>query len=243
VVVFAHGGSWVRGDKAMYGYLGVFLARHGIGAALVNYRLAPGVRHPGPAQDLARAFAWVHEHIAEHGGDPDRLFLFGHSAGGHLCSLLGTNEAFLAAEKLSFAQVRGVISLSGIYKIHWNVTVAGLGHVFHNVNKTDASPFWHVKPGSPPFLIMHAQKDIWTLDWQARGFHNRLLQNDCRSHLVVARGVDHNSIIEHAVLPNAEYGKEILHFLHEERIAHKATPALRSFQHRTRDSCLAGIGI
>jgi acetyl esterase/lipase len=215
VVVFAHGGSWYRGNKAMHGYLGVFLAKHGIGAALVNYRLAPRVRHPGPAQDLARAFAWVHEHIAEYGGDPDRLFLSGHSAGGHLCSLLGTNEDFLAAEKLSFGHVRGVISISGIYKIHWNMAVAGLRFVFHQVNKTAASPFWHVKPGSPPFLIIHGQKDLWTLGGQARAFHKRLLRNHGQSRLVVARGEDHDSIMQHAVLPTAEHSKEILRFIRE----------------------------
>jgi acetyl esterase/lipase len=215
VVVFAHGGAWVQGNKAMHGHLGVFLAKHGIGAALVNYRLAPHVRHPGPAQDLARAFAWVHGHIAEHGGDTDRLFLCGHSAGGHLCSLLGTNEAFLATEKLSFEHVRGVISISGVYKIHWNMILAGLSFVFRKVNKTAASPFWHVKPGSPPFLILHAQKDLWTLAGQARAFHKRLLRHHCRSRLVVARGEDHDSIIQNAALPTAEHGKEVLRFIHE----------------------------
>jgi acetyl esterase/lipase len=215
VVVFAHGGSWVSGDKALHSALGTFLAKHGIGAALVNYRLAPTVSHPVPAQDLARAFAWTHKHIEAHGGDPDRLYLAGHSAGAHLAALLATNESFLAMEKLSFEHVRGVLAISGVYKIHWNIIVAGLRCVFRNADKTAASPFWNIKPGCPPFLILRAQKEMWTLSGQAKRFHKKLLRQHCRSRLVVARGEDHHSIVQSAALPASEHGKEILRFIHE----------------------------
>ncbi len=215
VVVFAHGGGWVSGDKALHGYLGTFLARHGIGAVLVNYRLAPGVSHPTPAWDLARAFAWTARHIGDHGGDTEQLYLCGHSAGAHLAALLGTDEAFLAAEGLRFRDVRGVVAVSGVYKIHWNVTVARLGFVFQGACKTAASPFWHVKPGIPPFLILRAQKEVWTLSYQARQFHQRLLRHHCRSRLVVAHGEDHSSIIQNAALATAAHGKEIVRFVQQ----------------------------
>lgn len=213
VVVLAHGGAWMSGDKALFGHVGIFLAKNGIGAALVNYRLAPRVRHPVPAQDLARAFAWIEAHVASHGGDPKRLYLCGHSAGAHLAALLGTDESFLATFGLGFETCRGVIAVSGIYKIHWNVTLARVGCVFRNVNKADASPFWHVKPGIPPFLVVR-QKELWTLSRQARQFHQRLLQHDCHSRLVVATGEDHCSIIHNAALDTALHGKEILRFVH-----------------------------
>jgi acetyl esterase/lipase len=168
-----------------------------------------------PAQALARAFAWTHEHIGAYGGDPDRLYLCGHSAGGHSAALLGTNEAFLAGENLGFEHVLGLVAVSGVYKIHWNMTVARLGFVFRNSDKTAASPFWNVKPDCPPFLILHAHKEIWTLSGQAHQFHKRLLQHNCRSRLAVARGEDHSSIIQNAALPGAGHGKEIVNFIHE----------------------------
>jgi acetyl esterase/lipase len=214
IVVFAHGGCWISGDKAVHASVGTFLARHGIGAAVVNYRLAPQVRHPVPAQDLARAFAWTHEHIEAHGGDRERTYLSGHSAGAHLASLLATNESFLGAENLGFENVRGVIAISGVYKIHWNITVARLSHVFRDANRTAASPFWHIKPSCPPFLILRAQKEIWTLSRQARQFHQRLMRHNCQSRLVVASGEDHYSIIQSAALPTASHGKEIVGFVH-----------------------------
>src|SRR5207244_9484668 len=132
VLVFAPGGAWSLGDKARHSYLGCFLVKHGIGSVLVNYRLAPQVSHLAQACDLARAFAWTHKQIGEYGGDRDRMFLCGHSAGGHLASLLATEESFLAAENLGFEQIRGVVAVSGVYKIDWKLNLYGLGFVFGN---------------------------------------------------------------------------------------------------------------
>lgn len=216
VVVFAHGGMWISSDKALYGNLGTFLAKHGIGAALLNYRLAPQVCHPAPAQDMARAFAWTRKHIGSYGGDIDRLYLGGYSAGAHSAALLGTDEAFLAAEGLGFEHVRGVIVLSGIYKIHWNVAVARLGFVFRNTDKRAASPFWNIKTGCPPFLVQYASKELWTLSGQAYQFHKKLLQHNCQSRLLVAPGQNHYTIIETVSLPTAKHGEAIVNFIQDE---------------------------
>ncbi len=120
VVLLIHGGAWMIGDNrscGLYSSVGEFLARQGIGAVLPNYRLSPGVKHPEHIKDVARAFAWTHEHIAGYGGRPDRLFLLGHSAGGHLVSLLATDPEYLRAEGLSPEDVKGVIAISGVYRI------------------------------------------------------------------------------------------------------------------------------
>jgi acetyl esterase/lipase len=120
VVVLVHGGGWVMGDKrscGLYAAVGRFLASQGIGAVLPNYRLSPQVKHPEHVRDVARAVAWTHAHIGEHGGRPDQLFLAGHSAGGHLVALLTTDKQYLQAEGLGTDIVKGVIGVSGIYRI------------------------------------------------------------------------------------------------------------------------------
>jgi acetyl esterase/lipase len=120
VVVFVHGGSWMRGDKSFAGWggdIGRFFARHGIGAVMPNYGLSPRVRHPEHVKDVARAFAWTLRNIPKYGGSADQLFLCGHSAGGHLVSLLATNDAYLKAEGVSPSAVKGVISVSGVYRV------------------------------------------------------------------------------------------------------------------------------
>jgi acetyl esterase/lipase len=120
VVVLVHGGAWALGDNrccGLYSSVGEFLASQGIGAVLPNYRLSPGVKHPEHIKDLARAFAWTRKHIAEHGGDPDQIFLVGHSAGGHLVALLAGDEKYLTAEGCRSADIKGVVGISGVYRI------------------------------------------------------------------------------------------------------------------------------
>ena len=161
VVMFVHGGAWLIGDKSdfgIYAAIGRMLASHGIGAVMINYQLSPRVKHPEHIKDVARAFAWTHKHIAEYGGRPDRLFVSGHSAGGHLAALLCTDEAWLKAEGLSLADVRGVVPISGVYSIP--------PRMFKNVFGTDpdvresASPTNHVRSDCPPFLIIYADHDF-----------------------------------------------------------------------------------
>jgi acetyl esterase/lipase len=120
VVVLVHGGAWVVGDKrccGLYSSVGQFLASQGIGVVMPNYRLSPDVRHPEHVRDVARAVAWTRRYAAELGGDPDQLFLVGHSAGGHLVALLATDDTWLDEEGLTRSALRGVVAVSGVYHI------------------------------------------------------------------------------------------------------------------------------
>ena len=120
VVVLVHGGAWRRGDNrccGLYSAVGQFLASQGYGVVMPNYRLSPEVRHPAHITDVARAVAWTRACINEYGGDPERLYLAGHSAGGHLVSLLTTDEKYLAAEGLRPDILKGVLAVSGVYDL------------------------------------------------------------------------------------------------------------------------------
>lgn len=120
VVVLVHGGVWMFGDKShggQYSAVGKFLARNGIVAVLPNYRLTPKIKHPEHVKDVARAVAWTAKNCGKYGGSADQLFIAGHSAGGHLVALLGTDESYLKAEGLKHSDVKGVIPVSGVYRI------------------------------------------------------------------------------------------------------------------------------
>ncbi len=120
VVMFVHGGAWVFGDKDFFGAheaIGRMFARHGIGAAVISYRLSPGVKHPEHVKDVARAFAWLHNNVKNYGGRPDELFVCGHSAGGHLVALLATDESISRPKGLSSTDIKGVMPISGVYLI------------------------------------------------------------------------------------------------------------------------------
>ena len=109
VVVFIHGGSWNSGSKNIYEFVGRRLAKQGVLAVIISYRLAPNVLVPAMADDAARAVLWTTQHIAEFGGDPARIFTMGHSAGGGLAALMATKDELFTKLGLTKSPVKGVI--------------------------------------------------------------------------------------------------------------------------------------
>jgi arylformamidase len=166
VVVYVHGGSWKAGDKSQTGRLPGFFCSRGFVFVSVNYRLAPAVRHPVIIQDVARAVAWVHDNVADYGGDPTQLFLTGHSAGAQLVALLGTDASRLGAHRKPLSILRGVIPLdSAAMDIRTVAAGDRRGESPYRAafgddpaDWADASPIVHAEAGQslPPFQIVVA---------------------------------------------------------------------------------------
>ncbi|MEO7641609.1 MAG: alpha/beta hydrolase, partial [Ramlibacter sp.] len=114
VLVFVHGGGFGRGAKSTagqfyYDNIGYWAAEHGLVGVTVNYRLAPEFKYPAGAEDVDRLVAWLREHARELGGDPARIYLWGHSAGGaHVADYLVRTPG---------TPVAGAILSSGIYDL------------------------------------------------------------------------------------------------------------------------------
>ena len=215
VLFFVHGGAWQRGDKSMlrvYSGLGSFYARHGVGAVVINYRLSPAVKHPEHVRDVARAFAWTCKNIARYGGRPDRIFVSGHSAGGHLIALLVTDESYLKAVGLTVKAVRGAIGLSGVYRIPDRYFASVFGADAER--RKQASPIEHVRPGLPPFLIVYGDDDFPGCDREpAQAFCKALKdQGDRARALEVAEG-NHFSVLMNAGTPDTPVSRAILRFI------------------------------
>jgi acetyl esterase/lipase len=216
VMMFVHGGSWKSGDKDRYVKLGENFAQQGIGTAIVNYRLSNGkgaVRHPDHIRDVAKAFAWVKENAAKNGGDKDKLFVAGHSAGGHLVSLLATDASYLKDESCSVEDIRGVIAISGVY------TISNLVPLFHDPFGKDpevckaASPLNHVNGKHPPFLIAYGNKDLPLLDTMAEQFGKKLQDCKCEAKVMKLER-DHISIVvEMGTKPNDPLTKAMVEFI------------------------------
>lgn len=113
VMVFWYGGSWQQGSKDYYRFVGQSFARRGFIAILPDYRLAPD--HPFPAfvEDAASAVRWARDHAKEFGGDPNRIHISGHSAGGHNALMLALDPRYLDAVGLTPSDLAGVVSLAG----------------------------------------------------------------------------------------------------------------------------------
>jgi acetyl esterase/lipase len=212
VLIFVHGGTWKSGNKDLYAPLGKLYAKNGIGTVIINYRLSPKVKHPAHIQDVARAFAWTHKNIAKHGGNPKNIFVCGHSAGGHLVSLLSTNETYLKAEGLALSDIKGTIPLSGVFVLIPNLMFKDIFTEDKEVVKS-ASPIDHVKGNHPPCLMLYADKDFLTLDTMAEQMCTKLKECKCEASTLKIADRTHISIITSMVRIEDPANQAILEFL------------------------------
>ena len=156
VVVFLYGGSWRHGSRGQYRFVGTRLAQQGVLAIVADYRTFPRATFPGFVEDAASAVAWAHRHAADYGGDPDRLYLAGHSAGAQIAALIGTDAGYLAPYRLRPRDLAGVIGLSGPYDFE----IAGFEDVFGpEAQWPRAQAVNFVDGDEPPFLLVHGTAD------------------------------------------------------------------------------------
>jgi acetyl esterase/lipase len=203
VLVFIHGGSWRSGDRSNYPALGNRFAKLGIGVAVPSYRLMPKNPHPAQIEDAAAAFAWVYKNIAQYGGDANRMYVAGHSAGGHLVALLALDEAYLKRYDVPMSAIKGVAALSGVYDVS---KIGG----FANAADDNPSPMAHVHPKAPPFLVSYCQWDYQALPLQAREFAAALKKSFDAVDLLYVPGQGHISEIIHVVQDDDVIAQAIL---------------------------------
>ena len=159
VVVFFYGGSWAHGERADYRFVGEALASRGFVAIVPDYRLYPDVSYPDFLRDSAAAVAWARREARRFGGDPKRLFVMGHSAGGYNAAMLALDPRWLRAEGLSPADLNGWIGLAGPYDFLPS-DLPGVQRVFHHpAYPAGAQPIDHVTSDSPPAFIGAARSD------------------------------------------------------------------------------------
>lgn len=190
VLFFIHGGAWVSGDRSQYPPLGNRYASEGILTVVPSYRLAPKNPFPAQIEDVAAAFTWVVKNIAKHGGDPDRIYVSGHSAGGHLSALLALDPKHLQAHGLTPSIIKGALCLSGVYD------VAEVKEKVFGTNpelRRAASPITHIRKDAPPFLLTYCEWDYFPLGVQAKEFHAALARTGVDSTLVFVPKENHIS--------------------------------------------------
>lgn len=242
VVIFVHGGGWDSGDRNerlgghdYYNNIGRYLAAHGIGTAVVSYRLLPQVTWPEQVDDVAAATAWVHQHIGEYGGDPAALFLMGYSAGGQLATRVALDPHARERHGLPATAVCGVIPVSGVgFDMTDQLTYkqgpeddGGLEYDYLRIrfaagSRDDrwavaASPIQFVRAGGPPFLILYAEGE-------QRLFHRQaaVLDSTLRAASVSSRVI---------VVPARSHARMVLALSRDDQTA---GPAIRTFVETTR---------
>jgi arylformamidase len=174
VMFWIHGGGWQVGDKSDVGLKPKVLTERGFVFVSTNYRLLPDVEMDELIRDVAKSLAWVHRNIARYGGDPNRIFVGGHSAGAQLAALICTDDRYLKKESVSFEVLKGCVPVDGdtydIPKIimtaeHRRTLYGGKMYTFGHRQKFGNDPEKHVDfsavthvakgKGIPPFLLLY----------------------------------------------------------------------------------------
>lgn len=185
-LLFIHGGYWQQNDKEPFAFLGEGLLPSGFNLAVVEYTLAPAARMDAIVGEIRTAVAWVIDHAKELGGDPGRVFVSGHSAGGHLTAMA-----------MADARVAGGLAISGIFDlepIRLNYLNEKLGLDAAEAQRN--SPMLHLPARAAPLIVtvglgelpeLIRQSEEFATAWQKRGLPGRY---------VPLAGHDHFSILD-----------------------------------------------
>ncbi len=194
VVIFWYGGSWQRGSKADYRFVGAALAERGYITVLPDYRLYPDVKFPAFLDDAARAVAWVQQHAHEFGGDPHRIVLMGHSAGAHTAAYLALNHEFLARRGANPDWIVGLIGLSGPYVLAPNTRT--LNRIFAAPwGESDWQPLRFVDAQAPPTFLAHGLDDSLVSVAQTQKLRDALEAQGVRVETELYPGTGHAATI------------------------------------------------
>jgi arylformamidase len=231
VVFWIHGGGWQTGDKSSVQVKPQFFNDKGYVFVSTNYRLLPNVEMGSINRDIARSIHWVHDHVAEYGGDPQRILVMGHSAGAQLAALVCTDDRYLKAEGLSLSIIKGCVPVDGdTYDIPAIIETAETRRRVHGLPQAkvghrekfgitpekhrDFSAVTHVAKGKgiPPFLLVYVAEHPDTSS-QALRFGAALKEAGVPVTMFGGRETTHNKINADLGVADDPGTKAMLEFL------------------------------
>ena len=194
VVVFIYGGSWNSGRKQDYSFAGYALNLEEFIAVIPDYRLVPEVVYPDFLHDLASALSWTYSNIAEYGGNPENIFVLGHSAGAYNAMMLGLASEHFTADRKP-VPVRGIAGLAGPYKfipLASNVTKAAFGHL---EDLTETQPAEYLHGESPSLLFITGGEDRFVLPKHSQYLHQLATNAGADSQLINYPDIGHIKLL------------------------------------------------
>ncbi len=202
-LAFIHGGYWQMNDKEGTTFLAEGVLPHGINFALIEYTLAPAARLDRIVAEVRRAALWLAEHLGDYSADPGRLYVSGHSAGGHL-----------TAATMSLPAVRGGLAISGIYDlepIRLNYLNDKLG--LDEVEAERNSPLLHIPPMAGELVVAYGTRELPELCRQSIDYAQAWVERDLAGHLLPVDGANHFTILETLADPQGVLARAFLAML------------------------------
>ncbi|MEM8782393.1 MAG: alpha/beta hydrolase [Planctomycetota bacterium] len=216
-VVWFHAGGLKSGRRSVP----ESLKNQGLAVVAVDYRLHPRVTAPGYLEDAAAAVAWTLDHIAEYGGDPDRVVLSGHSAGGYLVLMIGLDPSWLDAHGHDADRLAGIVELSGHAVTHFTVR-AERGIPGEQPIVDELAPLFHVRGDGPPLVLVTGDRELEMLGrYEETAYLWRMLKvcGDDDAALHELEGFTHGGMVKPGLLLVRDFVKRL-----DRRRREQATP-------------------
>ena len=224
VIVFIHGGSWNSGSKDSYWFLGKNFARKGKVMVVINYSLSPKSTYENMALDCTKAIKWVKENITKYGGNPDRIFVMGHSAGGHLAALINQDPIYF--KKIGIENpIKGVIlndpfglDIHQYMKSQINTNdkyMPGFLKVFSEDEKNwmSASPVFTAAKITNPYLLFVGGNTYESIKIQTPAFYQILKENHKSVYFEEIKNKKHVAMISHMFFSWNQLYDKIINFI------------------------------
>lgn len=195
-VVWFHGGGMRAGNR----YIPEKLKKQKLAVAAANYRLFPRVECPAYIEDAAAAVAWVFKNISKYGGDPNLIFVSGHSAGGYLTSMVGLDKQWLAKHGIDADAIAGLIPVSGHAITHFTIREER-GISWEQPIIDEFAPLFHVRPDAPPILLITGDRRLEFLGrYEENAYFMRMLKvvGHESVELYELRELDHDEMVKPA---------------------------------------------
>jgi acetyl esterase/lipase len=217
MVVFFYGGSWKRGRRAHYRFVGEALASAGVVTVVADYRLLPDARWRDVLQDCAAATHWAVSHAIDLGASPQRVHLMGHSAGAYNAAMLALDPRWLAPHQLGPRDLAGWIGIAGPYNFNPGRNSSARVLFDWPDNPPDSQPIAHVSAAAPRTLLLAAVEDeLVDPNSNSVVLAEQLRRAGVRVRLQMLKGVDHVTVMAALAQPLrtlAPVRKEVLDFV------------------------------
>lgn len=195
VVVFIYGGGWANGDRRSYAFAARAFARAGFVVVVPDYRKVPTVRFPAFVQDGAAAVHWVRDHVADYGGDSERVALAGHSAGAYNAVMLALDRRWLRAEGVDPAIVKAAVGLSGPYDFYPFDKPRSRAAMLGVTDPMATQPISFARADAPPLLLVTSSRDTQVRPYNAYHLFERVKAAGGRAKLVEHDGLSHENVV------------------------------------------------
>ena len=195
VIVFFHGGGWVKGDRDAYAFVGRAFASRGYTVVIPDYRKVPDVRFPAFIEDGAEAVRWTRDNIAQFGGDPDRIALAGHSAGAHPAVTLALDPRWLTAAGVEPGAIKAAIGLSGPYDFYPFDKKRSIDAMSQWPEPRDTQPIAFARADAPPMLLVTSSKDTVVRPYNTENLTAKLRELGAPVESENYEGLSHEEVV------------------------------------------------